>query len=329
MSHFRRTCCTLALTTFCLIPATSADDATVEFKIESPSVTSLAINKNSSLLAVGGSDGGITICAPNQTKRNIQVSWSRACVISLAFAESLILSGNDNGIVGVFDVDSGEMKRSFDSGCGSFVSLSVSPNERLVSTVGLDNNVRTWLISSGRLIGTYEKTRVSCAQFLDNEILLVGTRDGKALMLDVDLNVPICEFDVGPLVVTSFAIEKDHSGFAATSGYGDGFGANVSIWNRQVGGERIEWTRSRQYNNCIKPHFLPATTNGSFLASRPSDGSVFFFERTRAARRIVIDSHNTSSGAIAFDVSADGRHIVFAKGQQVRYCAVENLLKVR
>ena len=112
---------------------------------------------------------------------------------SLSFSpdSSTLANANQQNAVDLWDVSTGEIKRTLVGHKGSVYSTSFSPDGKTLASGSSDGTVRLWDVDTGNLKNTIEGRTDTINRVLfspDGKTLLINMQDDKAYLLDVDTN---------------------------------------------------------------------------------------------------------------------------------------------
>ena len=163
-------------------------------------ICSVVFSPNSRLIVSGGADGivrvwnaqtGKPIYTFTEHTRSDPLFGSLNWVKSVAFSDDnyFIASGDSDGMVRVWNAQTGELKHTFTEHGNKIESVIFSPNSRLIVSGSADETVYVWDAQTGELKHTFTKHKglVENVSFSpDGRTLVTGSQDGTVLLWDVD-----------------------------------------------------------------------------------------------------------------------------------------------
>ena len=199
---------------------------------------------------------------------NIATLEHTAEVRSVSFSPdgSLLAAGASNGVIFVWDIDTGEMVEAL-TGHGGIISLSFSPDGSLLAAGSFDSRVFVWDVETGENVETLAGHTDGARSVLfspDGSLLTAGTGDGVVFVWDGDTG-EIVETLVGHTGwVESMAFTPDGSLLASGS-----YDGTVKLWDIDTG-EMIETlVESTRWTHTVA--FAP---DGTLLTFDPLEGTV-------------------------------------------------------
>ncbi len=188
------------------------------------------------LAVAGGAAGLAWLLARPMSARVVRRFEAGHAVQSLAFAGggSLLLSGGDDGVVRVWDVEGGEMARDWEAHRGWVLDLAVLPGGRL-ATASNDRTLKVWEVATGREVGRMagHDGAVACVSASpDGRRLLSGGDDQTARLWDArgGRQLLVLEGHRGPVQRAAFSPD----GKLAVTGGND---RTVRVWDLSTGRE--------------------------------------------------------------------------------------------
>ena len=153
------------------------------------SLNSLVFSRGGGLLLAGSSDNAITLwdVASKQLKMRIANAPAHAS-LAVSAGRRLIASGDDRGIIVVYDLNDGHVISRINAAIGAITSLAFSPDGDRVAAAGSQNSVILWRIGTPEVEQTlsgHSKTVTSISFAPDGSWLVSGSLDGSARVWSV------------------------------------------------------------------------------------------------------------------------------------------------
>ncbi|MBZ9700534.1 MULTISPECIES: caspase family protein [unclassified Mesorhizobium] len=238
--------------------------------------------------------------------------------IATALNDSVIVTGDDRGIIKVWDLPSGGLLRTINAHAEELAGLVVLPNTTELASASRDGTLRLWQLATGQLIREYGSkddhySIWSMALSQDGRELVAGTGEGTLLIYNVSTGAKIRSrpgHSGGP--VLKAAIIRTKSGESVMSTGND---SSVEFWDLTTDKVTREVIDGYTFNTlAVSPDgTLAATVEGWYGSvylwdvrkrkqvanwadedSRPADVSSVFF----AAKSSIL--FGFSSGAVEF-----------------------------
>lgn len=199
---------------------------------------------------------------------NIATLEHTAQVRSVSFSPdgTLLAAGASNGVIFVWDIDTGEMVEAL-TGHDGIISLSFSPDGSLLAAGSFDSRVFVWDVKTGENVETLAGHTDGARSVLfspNGSLLAAGTGDGTIFVWNVDTG-EIVETLLGHTGwVESMAFTPDGSLIASGS-----YDGTVGLWDIDTG-EMIETlVESTRWTHTVA--FAP---DGTLLIFDPLEGTV-------------------------------------------------------
>jgi len=157
------------------------------------------------------------------------LEWQTADVVSLDFSPDgkTLASGGKYGPIRLWDVESGELLRTFEGHQNSVHFLAFSPDGSKLASASEDGTLRVWDLDSG-FFGVYDghEERVNSAAIsLDNTLLVSGGKDATIRLWNLASSDPVRTIDVHQGSVNYVTFSSD--GTLLASGSSDG---TIRLW---------------------------------------------------------------------------------------------------
>ncbi|MGD1900354.1 MAG: WD40 repeat domain-containing protein [Phormidesmis sp.] len=196
-------------------------------------ILSLAIDSDGENLASGSSKGVLQIWSVSDA---VQPLWILADVgpqiNALAFHptdNNLVLSGDQDGVIRIWDIASNRTIRMLDDGADRIVSLAVSADGKYVASGSYDQTIRVWSLETGDLLQT-----LSGHDFVVSDVAF--SPDGRLLVSSsYDESIKTWDWAEGQSLCTL----KGHAGFVYSVTVADsgntivsgGYDGTVRTWD--------------------------------------------------------------------------------------------------
>ena len=157
---------------------------------------------------------------------------NRVSAIGLARDGRSLVTADDEGVVQIWDVSSGELKKTFETG-QEITALAVDPTGQLLAVARADHSIGLWNVATGPLKVELKKHNdvVNALAFSpDGKTIASGGDDRTAILWDVATAKATRTLRGHDLTVTSLAFSPDGRLLASASG-----NASVVLWNVSTG----------------------------------------------------------------------------------------------
>ena len=157
--------------------------------------------------------------------------------------KTLVTAGTD-GVIRVWDVVSGQMRRTLPGHTNSIYKAVFSPNEKLIASSSRDLTARVWDFATGRELHrlTGFKCSVKSVAFSpDGKTLAVVGNDGMLKLWDVETgkeSKSLVHSDSPDVDISVYSVVFSRDGKKVYAGNGDG---TISEWDTASGKEASVW----------------------------------------------------------------------------------------
>ncbi len=202
---------------------------------ESGPITGVAVDTKGKTVAASSAQGGLTlwtITAGSNLQRLSTLSVAGTPINTVAFHpvdENIVLSGDQNGLIQVWDIAREKTILTLDSGTDEVTSIALSNNGQYVASGSGDNKLRVWDLKTGELLQTLagHDSVVSDVAFSPDEMLLASSSyDGFLKVWEWKSALPLCTLRGHAGFVYSVAFTD--SGNTLVSG---GYDGTVRTWD--------------------------------------------------------------------------------------------------
>lgn len=222
-------------------------------------------------------------------------------VSSVATTNSHFVTGNSNGTVSVWNLPSGELKRTLRGHGDAVNAVAIAADDQLLASGSDDKTIKIWNLETGENIRTlkgHSDAVVAVAISSDSQVLASGSWDKTVKIWNLKTGELLRTLTGHSGLVNSVAISPDNQSLA--SGSKDG---SIKLWNLQTG----ELIRSFS-GSSLAVLSVAFSSDGKTLASGNSDGTMGLWnlENGQSIRRW--NGHNDGVWSVA--MSGDGRTLV-------------------
>ena len=224
---------------------------------------------------------------------------------SLALSKNgqVMLTGSYDGIVRLWDVQSGREIRKFEGHSSIVFDVEISPNGRYVLTGSRDNTARLWEIETGREVRKYigHTSGVQSVAFSpDGHKVLTGSLDGTARLWSVSSERQIRQFNCNFLgLLGVHSVEFLPAGLQMITGGMD----SVCLWDVQSGRQIRKFKSDNE-----KIHCLSCSSDGRFVLTGNSDDTARLWEASSGREIHQFGGHSSAVTSAAF--SSDGARVL-------------------
>jgi WD40 repeat protein len=164
--------------------------------------------------------------------------------LSLTRDGNTLLASGADGVIRIWDVSSGKLKRTLTGHTNAIYEAELSPDEKLIASSSRDTTVRIWDYASGRELHRYTafKCSVKAVAFSpEGNLLAAAGNDGVIKVLDVGSGrelLSLVHTDSGDVDTSVYSLAFGRDGRTIFAGNGDG---TISEWSVRSGKETNTW----------------------------------------------------------------------------------------
>ena len=217
--------------------------------------------------------------------------------VALLSDGSRIASGEDSGVIRLWDAISGQRMATVRGHAGQILNLAWSPNRKLLASGSADGTVKLWDVSFGREVRTFfdqQSNHVYCVAWSPNgERLASASGDSTVALWDVATGAQLNRL-AGHLRSVR-CVAWSSSGTILASGSDD---RTIRLWDTKTGKSKLAL---EGHHSAVK--FLAWSTDDSVLASADHDGEIRLWESSTGKlldRRSPPDGQEKATIGIAF-----------------------------
>lgn len=275
-------------------------------------VVSLTFSPDNSTLASGGGYGDAVIklwdTKSLQLKSTLPIHPSIINKLAYSPDGALLLSGGAEGLIKVWDVTTGQLKRTmvnnFNGTNEAVVDLEFSSDGQFVASVGSEGVVGSllWNVASGRMEGNIPGASMDTAFAPDKAVFAYGL--GNSVQLWDSDKAQIQQTLLGSAGLRDIALSPDGS----VAGTADESGL-IRLWNLKTGELKRSWQA-----HAGRVFGLEFSSDGHKLLSGGGDGAVSLWEGETARRLWTQKAFETGVRDVAFtgsrSVAGTGRQTI-------------------
>lgn len=223
---------------------------------------------------------------------------------------NILASGSSDGIVKLWDAQTGELKQTFEASGSSVVSIAFSPDGRFfaVATVGSYGDGAI-IIRDVQTLETKQKLTEGNIQIIvfspDSNTLAVGNISGQLKLWDVASGKVKQTLEGQAIQTHAIAFSPDGKFLA-----GGGWGSTVKLWELQTG--TLKHELAGHDNDILTVAFSP---DGKMLASGSLDATVKLWNVETGALKQTLPGQNNFIDSVSF--STDGKILAGASNRAI------------
>ncbi|MGQ9610940.1 MAG: WD40 repeat domain-containing protein [bacterium] len=239
-----------------------------------------------------------SLILPEDQSNNIYrvLEGHKETVTSVAFSPAfspyseVIASGSNDKTVRIWDLKTGELKRTFEGFIDEVKSIAFSPNGRILACVSWNGNVRLWNMISGELVLCFEHK------------VVYRSENGLSLKNAILWSVAISPD--GKMIATGGQYRKNTSGLVPIS---KSWAGTIKFWEALTGNllRTLEWQEDAVYSVAFSP-------DGKIFASGSADKTVQLWDLRTNGPLKTLEGHTEAVYSIAF--SRDNKYLVSGSG---------------
>jgi WD40 repeat protein len=214
-----------------------------------------------------------------------------------------VISGDDNGILSVWEVERSDPVLSIQAHEGAVISVVFSPDGSRILSTGDDGVARLWDAQTGSPLGelSVEEDDLFRAQFSNDgsQILATGGQNS-AYVLDANSGQQILELIGHTDVILGLAFSSDDA-FVYTSGYDN----TIRKWDAKTGDELLVMT-----GHTGRVFDLDVSPDDSLLVSASADTTVKGWDTHTGKELYNYLGNNEDASSVAF--SPEGKNVLTA-----------------
>jgi WD40 repeat protein len=270
-----------------------------QFFDHTASVSSVAYTTDGKLMATASDDQEIVIYSAGDIVQRLQGHETYVNTIAFSPNNQTLASADENGVIRLWDVETGQPLRDFEGHEQAVRSLSFTPDGQfLLSGAGVfvDGEMWLWNVETGEIVQTFEgfdgavwgidispDGQMAASASEDNTVRLWSLKDGELIR----------EFTGHTNAVRSVAFNGD--GTLLLSG---SFDQHLILWDVETGNSIRTFTGHTDVVRSVSIH-------GEYALSASDDDTVMLWNIFTAEALHVYRKHTDSVNTVAF--SADGK----------------------
>lgn len=245
---------------------------------------------------------------PQEDSANPAVRGHIGAVVSVSAARDIVVSGGEDGVVRLWNVNAGRLIRAHQAHTGWVFATALSADGLVLASAGDDGAIRLWRTDTGDPIGVLpgHSRRIRSLAFSPSEpLLLSGAEDGAVCAWDVERLALVRAMRTAGTPVWSVTIGGESNSLVAVAGE-DEFVRLFDLRSGRLLDERVahrDWVRSVA--------FAPGS---SVLASGSGDCSVAVWDSAGGQLALVRRTAHLASRVRA--VALSPRNEVFAATEE-------------
>lgn len=239
-------------------------------------VHAISFSLNGKMIAIAceeGSGGSIRLCSSESLKTIGEMKMQKGTIVCLAFTpdSSLLISGDDDGNVIVWDVAKRRQSSMIKAHRDSIVALAISPNGNQLVTSSHDKTVLLWDLQEQRLLRPLPLNKSvtrAIAYFPNGKVFATGGDDHVVRLWDSKSGKELLSLDRHTEWINSIAPLPNGKGIVTASADG-----TVKIWEvsieKLMGDDRVSWDFGRN-----TPLNLVVTPSGEHVGVGTAGGQI-------------------------------------------------------
>ena len=254
------------------------EDSDSDLVIEA--VTAVEISRDEELLLAAHNNGVTRVWKASDPEEAPQEFIAQGgVVLDATFSEDgrFVASGDDDGMVRIWEVESGEQRDVLQTGQGVVWGVDFSPDGALIASAGSDGSAKLWEVESGREVGALEghAQAVWDVNFSpDGERIVTASADGTAKLWErAGEEVSTLSGHVGAIRTAEF---NPDGNLVVTAGHD----ATARIWNLEG---QVPLKLDAGGDAAGEAAFDPTATR---VATASSDGAVRVFDLEGGGREV-------------------------------------------
>ena len=228
-------------------------------------------------------------------------------IMALQLISDYVVSGNSNGSIGLWSLETGGLRRTFSAHSGGVNALTMSQNRNILVTGGEDGIVKLWNFAAGLNSGEFpllhtlkghDNAVLSVAITPDSQKVASGSWDSTIKIWDVNTGELLQTLSGHSQMVSALAISPD--GRILASGSKD---STVKLWNLETG-ELIQTLEGHS----LAILSIAMSLDGTILATGSADGTIGLWQLNTGQPIRRFQGH--TDGVWSVDMSEDGQTLV-------------------
>lgn len=228
-------------------------------------------------------------------------------IMALQLISDYVVSGNSNGSIGLWSLETGGLRRTFSAHSGGVNALAISRDRNILVTGGEDGTVKLWNFAAGLDSGEFpllhtlkghDNAVLSVAITPDSQKVASGSWDSTIKIWDVNTGELLQTLSGHSQMVSALAISPD--GRILASGSKD---STVKLWNLETG-ELIQTLKGHS----LAILSIAMSSDGTILATGSADGTIGLWQLNTGQPIRRFQGH--TDGVWSVDMSENGQTLV-------------------